>query len=417
MTSITERSHAISGVFYHIDPGSGKTWMLPHPWASEAVDRLICSLDSADAEPSEMVHLVKKQFPELANYAILPEVLENRIRILDQRLDVDYFKPEPEQSNVSDAYSLMTGQTISRHQNENISNQHMAPRKEPQMVHSSKLSLDGTVDLNTPDIPDSAIEQALGDPGAERRLTMTSILSTMPEGPLDVVDPAAEGLLCAIEENREAEAEEEEDVTLHPDTLGARHGLAIHKDKGEAWETVKPDKKFARDRSVRRIIIEEEETRDRAIKHGLAIHSNHGEKWERIRIGDPNAPIKKRDKGKGKARRHLHSVDLQITGQENVENLQENDMPTALKVNGAIVGLAPSGTIKSVHSIRSEAPTEQDQPRKSKKVQASASSLFENARVASEVKIEAYGRASRGLESSIAKDQVIVNGLSMRYVY
>lgn len=369
--------------------------MLPYPWATEAVDRLICSLDSAGAEPAEMIHMVKKRFPELAKYAISAYILEKRIQILDQRLDVDYFKMAPNQNDVADEYNLSPGTTTPQHQNGNSITKNISPGKEMQITESAKPSLDSTVDLDISKTPDSGtIGMALGDPGEERRLTMTTILSTMPETPPDSVDAEAEGLLSAIEENREAE-ELGEDVTLHPDTVGAKHGLAIHKDKGEAWETVKPDKKFARDRSIRRIIIEEDEARDRAIKHGLAIHSDHGEKWETLRVGDVNAGIKKVDKGKGKARRHLHSVDLQVTGQNVAEKEQENNMPTALKVNGTIVGLAPSGTIKSVHRTRSEVPVEQGQTRRSKKVQASASSLFENARVASEIKMEAYGRASR----------------------
>lgn len=367
--------------------------MLPYPWATEAVDRLICSLDAAGAEPAEMVHMVKKRFPELAKYTISAYILEKRIQILDQRLDVDYFKVAQDQNDGVDEYDLSPGTTTPQHQNNNSIVKNIRSGKEMQITESAKPSLDGTADL---DVPETSviIGQAFGDPGEERRLTMTTILSTMPGTPSDSVDVDAEGLLSAIEENREAE-EDEDDVTLHPDTVGAKHGLAIHKDKGEAWETVKPDKKFARDRSIRRIIVEEDEARDRAIKHGLAIHSNHGEKWERLRPGDVNAAIKKVDRGKGKARRHLHSVDLQVSGQNVAENEQENDMPTALKVNGNIVGLAPSGTIKNVHSTRSEVPTEQSQGRKSKKVQASASSLFENARVASEIKMEAYGRAAR----------------------
>jgi len=396
MTSITERSQVRSGVYYQVDAESGKKWMLPYPWGTEAVDRLICSLDSAGVEAVEMVHMVKKQFPELGKYAILTDVLEKRIQILDQRLDIDYFKVYPGQNEIIHEYDLSPGTTTPQTENENSKANINDPGKEMQIVDSSKPSLDDTVRIDDAKMADSGIiiGQALGDPGEERRLTMTSILSTMPETLPDSVHPDAEGLLIAIEENCEEE-EEGVDMTLHPDTVGAKHGLAIHKDKGEAWETVKPDKKFARDRSVRRIIIEEEEARDRAIKHGLAIHSNHGEKWERITIGNVNAPTRKRDKGKGKAKRHLHSVDLQVTGQNTAEKEQENDMPTALKVNGMIVGLAPSGTIKSVRSIRSEVPTEQSQTRKSKRVQASASSLFENARVASEVKLEAYGKASR----------------------
>jgi len=56
------------------------------------VDTLICALDARNVGIPEIVRRVKKQFPGLSNVALPTGVVENRILILDQICEVDYFK-------------------------------------------------------------------------------------------------------------------------------------------------------------------------------------------------------------------------------------------------------------------------------------------------------------------------------------
>ena len=343
MTSITERSNVVSDFvsdMLELDiENAGRKWLLPIPWGTAGVDRLICSLDATNTPHVEIIQKVKKQYPELAKYAIPTEVLGRRLEMLDQRTDNDYFKVAfeghypAEDVQAHDPHS----EKQSRHAATESSS---SPRKQQENHGTVRPSLDGTTEPIHPDA--EIIGQALGDPDDERTATMTTAMSR----PFPPEEDEARLL------NEDVTIEEEE-VILHPDTIAVRHGLAIHANKGEAWESVKPTQQFARDRSVRRIVIEEEEARDRAVKHGLAIHSNHGEKWERI---EAQKVRKGKWKGKGRAGLPLHSVDLRPSGSD-VDGEKENTsvMPTALRVDGKIVGLAPSGTVKSVHGPRKTA--------------------------------------------------------------
>jgi len=333
MTAITERSQVISERIELDMENVGRKWLLPIPWGTAGVDRLICNLDANNTPHVEIIQKVKKQYPELAKYAIPIEVLERRLEMLDQRTDNDYFKVAFEKhypiEDVQIAHDLHSA-TQTAPGDAKVSS---SPRREQENHGSVRPSLNGTTDFVRPE--SQVIGQALGDPDDQRTATMTTAMSRP----------------FSLEEDEEARLQnedvtiEEEEVILHPDTIAVRHGLAIHANKGEAWESVKPTQQFARDRSVRRIVIEEEEARDRAVKHGLAIHSNHGEKWERI---EAQKVRKGKWKGKGRAGLPMHSVDLRPTGSD-VDGEKENTsvMPTALKVDGKIVGLAPAGTIKS----------------------------------------------------------------------
>ena len=333
MTAITERSQVISEMI-ELDMGKvGRKWLLPIPWGTAGVDRLICSLDANNIPHVEIIQKVKKQYPELANYAIPIEVLERRLETLDQRTDNDYFKVAFEKHYPLEHIEATHEPHFAKHNEPAVVETTFSPRKQQENHGTVRPSLDGTTECIRPE--SRIIGQALGDPDDQRTATMTTAMSR-PFSP--EVDEEARLL------NEDVTIEEEE-VILHPDTIAVRHGLAIHANKGEAWESVKPTQQFARDRSVRRIVIEEEEARDRAVKHGLAIHSNHGEKWERI---EAQKVRKGKWKGKERAGLPMHSVDLRPAGSD-IDGEKENTsvMPTALRVDGKIVGLAPGGTIKS----------------------------------------------------------------------
>lgn len=64
----------------------------PRPWATPSVDRLVCALDARDLGAAEIIHRVKTQFPELQPAIITANMVDNRILILDQRVELDYFK-------------------------------------------------------------------------------------------------------------------------------------------------------------------------------------------------------------------------------------------------------------------------------------------------------------------------------------
>jgi len=310
----------------------GRKWLLPIPWGTAGVDRLICSLDATNTPHVEIIQKVKKQYPELAKYAIPIEVLERRLEMLDQRTDNDYFKVAFEKHYPIEHAEMQHDPYLAEQSGPAEAETSSSPRKQQENHGTVRLSLDGTTEPFHLD--SDVIGQALGDPDDQRTGTMTTAMSR----PFSPEEDEEARLL------NEDVTIEEEDVILHPDTIAVRHGLAIHANKGEAWESVKPTQQFARDRSVRRIVIEEEEARDRAVKHGLTIHSNHGEKWERI---EAQKVRKGKWKGKGRARLPLHSVDLRPSGSD-VDGEKENTsvMPTALRVDGKIVGLAPSGTVK-----------------------------------------------------------------------
>ena len=327
---------------------SSRKWLLPYPWGTTSVERFICKLDAAGS--TDIVQQLKKRFPELSKYAIPAEVIEKRLQILDQRTDCDYFKIDmaeqaPEVHRLSPQNSPRRSQDVTRPPTK-ISSEQGRVLPGPYI----RSSIDGTADPVHPDF--DVIGQALGDPDVqqaqddgthERTATMTSTATFN----LDVNNLPLSGdeshLLQAVQEDVQAE---EEDVTIHPDTIAVKHGLAIHRDKGEAWESVKPTKQFARGRSVRRIIIEEEEARDRAVKHGLAIHRDHGESWERLEnIKNSAMAIRKAAdrKGKGRARPAMKSVDL--TMRDKVEE-KENLLPTSRKGNELKGGLAHSDSLK-----------------------------------------------------------------------
>ena len=61
-------------------------------WGTPEVDRLICALDARDMGISAIINRVKRQFPALQNHVVTANMVEKRIRLLDQRVDIDYFK-------------------------------------------------------------------------------------------------------------------------------------------------------------------------------------------------------------------------------------------------------------------------------------------------------------------------------------
>lgn len=75
-----------------IVPSPFGTFSLPFPWATVPVDALICALDARNVGIPEIVRRVKKQFPALAPSAIPMQAVERRILILDQIVEIDYFK-------------------------------------------------------------------------------------------------------------------------------------------------------------------------------------------------------------------------------------------------------------------------------------------------------------------------------------
>jgi len=56
------------------------------------VDRLICTLDARDLGVSEIIRRVKDQFPNLYSHIITAEMVDRRLRVLDQNVEIDYFK-------------------------------------------------------------------------------------------------------------------------------------------------------------------------------------------------------------------------------------------------------------------------------------------------------------------------------------
>lgn len=65
---------------------------LPFPWGTPAVDTMMCTLDARNISIPEIVRRVKEEFPVLRACAIPYQAVEKRILILDQRVEVDYFK-------------------------------------------------------------------------------------------------------------------------------------------------------------------------------------------------------------------------------------------------------------------------------------------------------------------------------------
>jgi hypothetical protein len=337
-----------------IENTSSRKWLLPFPWGTAIVDRFICKLDAVGT--SDIVHQLKNRFPELSKYAIPAEVIEKRLQILDQRTDLDYFKIDmaehaPEVHRLSPKNSPRRSQDVTRPVQSKTSSEQGQVLPGPYFRHS----LESTSEPVQPDF--DVIGQALGDPSNHRSQEQHDRTTTMTS--TNTFDLDAENLPMADDEShllqtvQEDIQAEEEDVKIHPDTIAVKHGLAIHRDKGEAWETVKPNKQFARDRSIRRIIIEEEEARDRAVKHGLAIHRNHGESWERLENIRASAMAIRRAadrKGKGKVRK---SIDLTVR-EKGVNEEQENTstMDTRSKTDDTSEGLK---RVDSTRTIMGEA--------------------------------------------------------------
>lgn len=98
MTAISERSKAMSKLMDQ-DYIEDRSWQLPYPWASPAVDQYICQLDTAGTPPATIVEQLKDAFPELGGFSITPGVVEARILMLDQRPDIDYFRIEPAEAD------------------------------------------------------------------------------------------------------------------------------------------------------------------------------------------------------------------------------------------------------------------------------------------------------------------------------
>lgn len=76
----------------NVTPSPFGTFSLPFPWSTPAVDALICALDARNVGIPEIVRRVKEQFPTLANSAIPFTAVEKRLLVLDQNVELDYFK-------------------------------------------------------------------------------------------------------------------------------------------------------------------------------------------------------------------------------------------------------------------------------------------------------------------------------------
>lgn len=65
---------------------------LSSPWATEPVDRLICALDAQNLSPIAIVTRLKREYPEFKYTIISTDMIERRLRTLDQHVCIDYFK-------------------------------------------------------------------------------------------------------------------------------------------------------------------------------------------------------------------------------------------------------------------------------------------------------------------------------------
>lgn len=68
------------------------TFVVGAPWATPPVDRLMCALDARDLGTPEIIRRLKTQFPSLARLVITDKMVSTRTQLLDQRVDIDYFK-------------------------------------------------------------------------------------------------------------------------------------------------------------------------------------------------------------------------------------------------------------------------------------------------------------------------------------
>ena len=67
-----------------------ETPSLPPSWSS-VHDRAICVLDARNYSLPAIVIKVRRTFPELAGLTLTPAMVDKRLRILDQRVELDYW--------------------------------------------------------------------------------------------------------------------------------------------------------------------------------------------------------------------------------------------------------------------------------------------------------------------------------------
>ncbi|KAF2722113.1 hypothetical protein K431DRAFT_284314 [Polychaeton citri CBS 116435] len=67
-----------------------ETPSLPSVWSS-AHDRAICVLDARNYSLSAIVIKMRRTFPELEGVTLTPAMVDKRLRILDQRVELDYW--------------------------------------------------------------------------------------------------------------------------------------------------------------------------------------------------------------------------------------------------------------------------------------------------------------------------------------
>ena len=64
---------------------------MPEEW-NELHDRALCILDTRDYTHEGMVKFVKRQFPALARKCLTPAMVDNQLRIMDQKIDIPYLR-------------------------------------------------------------------------------------------------------------------------------------------------------------------------------------------------------------------------------------------------------------------------------------------------------------------------------------
>lgn len=308
----------------------------PHPWGSPPVDRFICALDACDLDPADAIQQIKLQFPKLANCIITENILVRRLMVLDQRLDIDYFK------DIQDVLSLQ--QKGGGHWQEvRTMNKLKAAREElsngdcqrTQDVKDRQVSVNGT-DLSRTDTstqtPRHSKPPVITSDNCENHLATVD-----EEDNPDAYCLENDNAVCDNVDNMDDSLQKPAELDKKTLPRAVKHGLAIHRNHGQAWESLAGGDQLAGTRSIRRINSErQEDARRRAVKLGLAIHKDHNEKWEQLKSGLGHLRTRSKSIKKSK-----QSIELPMSEKENV-------MPTPLRVQGEVVGIVPAGVLKSL---------------------------------------------------------------------
>lgn len=290
-------------------------------------------------DPAEAVQQVKAQFPKLAKCIITEDILLRRLMMLDQRLDVDYFK---DIQNALDAHLKDGGHwqevktVIKNKSRDGIRAGPNASHKvhgDDEAHEGEHMGVPGTVTISRR--PSQQKHSSDASEGSTKLLGTVAEENSPDAYPLSIGDHLLEKTISGDQESGISQTDSFNGVDKKNLPRAVKHGMAIHKNHGQAWEQLGGHDRLAGNLSVRRINPErQEDARRRAVKLGLAIHQDHNENWEKLKSGLGH--LRTRSKSMKKPKR---SVELPTFDQGNT-------MPTPLKVGGEVVGIAPSGVLK-----------------------------------------------------------------------